>query len=122
MIAPVIFCTVVHGIASMGNARAVGLQHAGASKPVVGITLPAGYSFNFDGAASYLTMGSVFLGIDLGARAALRGDLPFTAAPEGDHTPEPQAEPTPDAKPEAVEEADPKAATGADREPVPAAG
>jgi hypothetical protein len=65
-----------------------GLQRAGASKPVVGITLPAGYSFNLDGAAGYLTMGSVFLGIDLGARAALRGDLPFTAAPEGDHTPE----------------------------------
>ncbi|MBI0382270.1 cation:dicarboxylase symporter family transporter, partial [Streptomyces albiflaviniger] len=31
------------------------LEHAGASKPVVGITLPAGYSFNLDGTAIYLT-------------------------------------------------------------------
>ena len=46
------------------------LEHAGAAKPVVGITLPAGYSFNLDGTAIYLTMGGVFLaqalGIELG--------------------------------------------------------
>lgn len=45
------------------------LQHAGASKSVVGITLPAGYSFNLDGTAIYLTMGAFLLtqalGIDL---------------------------------------------------------
>lgn len=46
------------------------LEHAGAAKPVVGITLPAGYSFNLDGTAIYLTMGGIFLaqalGIELG--------------------------------------------------------
>jgi hypothetical protein len=42
------------------------LEHAGAAKPVVGITLPAGYSFNLDGTATYLTMGGVFLAQALG--------------------------------------------------------
>ncbi|WP_410613078.1 C4-dicarboxylate transporter DctA [Amycolatopsis sp. lyj-109] len=48
------------------------LEHAGAAKPVVGITLPAGYSFNLDGTAIYLTMGGVFLA------QALRIELSFT--------------------------------------------
>jgi aerobic C4-dicarboxylate transport protein len=42
------------------------MQFLGASKPVVGITLPAGYSFNLDGTALYLTMGSGFLAQALG--------------------------------------------------------
>jgi aerobic C4-dicarboxylate transport protein len=42
------------------------LQALGASKPVVGLTLPAGYSFNLDGTALYLTMGSGFLAQALG--------------------------------------------------------
>jgi aerobic C4-dicarboxylate transport protein len=37
------------------------LQNLGASKSVVGVTLPAGYSFNLDGSAIYLTMATVFL-------------------------------------------------------------
>ena len=31
------------------------------SKPVVGITVPTGYSFNLDGTAIYLTMASLFI-------------------------------------------------------------
>ncbi|CAM5719348.1 C4-dicarboxylate transport protein [Streptomyces alboniger] len=183
------------------------LQHAGASKPVVGITLPAGYSFNLDGTAIYLTMGSVFLaqalGIDLSltqqlsmlavmlltskgaagvtgsgfialaatlsavphvpvaalalifgidrfmsearaltsvvgngvatlavakwegeldedrARAVLRGEIPYTSAPEADHTPAPHADPAPGEK---TGDADVKEAAGTDRAPVPAVG
>lgn len=42
------------------------MQFLGVSKPVVGLTLPAGYSFNLDGTALYLTMGSGFLAQALG--------------------------------------------------------
>ena len=37
------------------------MQHAGVSRPVVGITVPTGYSFNLDGTAIYLTMASLFV-------------------------------------------------------------
>jgi len=37
------------------------LEAAGASKPVVGLVVPAGYSFNLDGTAIYLTMAAVFV-------------------------------------------------------------
>ncbi|MEW2116151.1 C4-dicarboxylate transporter DctA [Streptomyces sp. NPDC005474] len=55
------------------------LQHLGASKPVVGITLPAGYSFNLDGTAIYLTMGSVFLAQALGIDLSLTQQLSMLA-------------------------------------------
>ncbi|WP_405765306.1 C4-dicarboxylate transporter DctA [Streptomyces sp. NBC_01538] len=55
------------------------LQHLGASKPVVGITLPAGYSFNLDGTAIYLTMGSVFLAQALGIDLSLTQQLAMLA-------------------------------------------
>jgi len=45
------------------------LEHLGVGKPVVGLVIPAGFSFNLDGSAVYLTMASLFLaqavGIDL---------------------------------------------------------
>jgi aerobic C4-dicarboxylate transport protein len=37
------------------------MEHLGVSKPVVGITVPTGYSFNLDGTAIYLTMASLFV-------------------------------------------------------------
>lgn len=37
------------------------MEHMGVSKPVVGITVPTGYSFNLDGTAIYLTMSSLFI-------------------------------------------------------------
>ena len=37
------------------------MEHAGVSKPVVGITVPTGYSFNLDGTAIYLTMSALFV-------------------------------------------------------------
>jgi len=37
------------------------LEKLGASKPVVGLVIPAGYSFNLDGTSIYLTMAAVFI-------------------------------------------------------------
>ncbi|MER8184838.1 cation:dicarboxylase symporter family transporter [Kitasatospora sp. NPDC094015] len=37
------------------------MEHVGVSRPVVGITVPTGYSFNLDGTAIYLTMASIFI-------------------------------------------------------------
>jgi aerobic C4-dicarboxylate transport protein len=42
------------------------MEHFGVSRPVVGITVPTGYSFNLDGTAIYLTMASLFIGQALG--------------------------------------------------------
>jgi aerobic C4-dicarboxylate transport protein len=37
------------------------LEQLGCAKPVVGMVLPAGYTFNADGTAIYLTMGAIFV-------------------------------------------------------------
>ncbi|MET0298884.1 MAG: dicarboxylate/amino acid:cation symporter [Flavitalea sp.] len=37
------------------------LERAGCSKPVVGLVVPTGYSFNLDGTSIYLTMAAVFI-------------------------------------------------------------
>jgi aerobic C4-dicarboxylate transport protein len=37
------------------------MEHLGVSRPVVGIVVPTGYSFNLDGTAIYLTMASLFV-------------------------------------------------------------
>ncbi|MDQ7907906.1 cation:dicarboxylase symporter family transporter [Phytohabitans sp. ZYX-F-186] len=42
------------------------MEHFGVSKPVVGITVPTGYSFNLDGTAIYLTMASLFVAEAMG--------------------------------------------------------
>jgi aerobic C4-dicarboxylate transport protein len=42
------------------------MEHAGVSKPVAGIVVPTGYSFNLDGTAIYLTMASLFIAQALG--------------------------------------------------------
>lgn len=39
----------------------VKLENMGCAKPVVGLVIPTGYSFNLDGTAIYLTMAAVFL-------------------------------------------------------------
>jgi aerobic C4-dicarboxylate transport protein len=47
------------------------MERLGCSKPVVGLVVPAGYSFNLDGTAIYMTMAAVFMaqasGIELTA-------------------------------------------------------
>jgi aerobic C4-dicarboxylate transport protein len=47
------------------------MEHLGVSRPVVGITVPTGYSFNLDGTAIYLTMASLFIAEALGTPLAL---------------------------------------------------
>ncbi|TDC82094.1 cation:dicarboxylase symporter family transporter [Micromonospora sp. KC606] len=42
------------------------MEHFGVSRPVVGITVPTGYSFNLDGTAIYLTMASLFIASAMG--------------------------------------------------------
>ncbi|KFF60189.1 C4-dicarboxylate transporter [Cryobacterium sp. MLB-32] len=42
------------------------MEHLGVSKPVVGVTVPVGYSFNLDGTAIYLTMASIFISNAMG--------------------------------------------------------
>ncbi|MPR00560.1 cation:dicarboxylase symporter family transporter [Modestobacter sp. I12A-02628] len=42
------------------------MEHAGVSRPVAGIVVPTGYSFNLDGTAIYLTMASLFIAEALG--------------------------------------------------------
>lgn len=42
------------------------LETLGVGRPVVGIVIPSGFSFNLDGSAVYLTMASLFLGQAMG--------------------------------------------------------
>jgi aerobic C4-dicarboxylate transport protein len=42
------------------------MEHLGVSRPVVGIVVPTGYSFNLDGTAIYLTMASLFVADAMG--------------------------------------------------------
>lgn len=47
------------------------MEHLGISKPVVGVVVPTGYSFNLDGTAIYLTMGALFVADAMGTPLAL---------------------------------------------------
>ncbi|MCE9577891.1 MAG: dicarboxylate/amino acid:cation symporter [Deltaproteobacteria bacterium] len=61
------------------------LEKAGADKGVVGLVVPAGYSFNLDGTAIYLTMAAVFIAqatntpLDLQHQLELLGVLLLTS-------------------------------------------
>jgi len=61
------------------------LENAGASKPVVGLVVPTGYSFNLDGTSIYLTMAAIFIAqatnttLSLGQEFALLGILLLTS-------------------------------------------
>ena len=37
------------------------LEHAGCAKPVVGLVIPMGYSFNLDGTSIYMSMAAIFI-------------------------------------------------------------
>ncbi|MFD1934421.1 MULTISPECIES: cation:dicarboxylate symporter family transporter [Nonomuraea] len=47
------------------------MEHLGVSRPVVGITVPTGYSFNLDGTAIYLTMATLFVASATGSPLTL---------------------------------------------------
>lgn len=51
------------------------MEHLGVSRPVVGITVPTGYSFNLDGTMIYLTMASLFIADAMGQPLALGSQI-----------------------------------------------
>ena len=61
---------LVVGVGAAAADRQDGARRA-SSKPVVGIVVPTGYSFNLDGTAIYLTMASLFIAEALGKPLAI---------------------------------------------------
>jgi aerobic C4-dicarboxylate transport protein len=61
------------------------LENAGCARPVVGLVIPTGYSFNLDGTSIYLTMAAVFIAqatntpLSLGQQLAILGVLLLTS-------------------------------------------
>ena len=51
------------------------LEHLGCSKPVVGLVVPTGYSFNLDGTSIYLTMAAIFIAQACGIDLSLQEEL-----------------------------------------------
>ena len=79
---------IVLGTSSSESAlpRMIGkCERLGASKPLVGLVIPAGYSFNLDGTSIYLTMAAVFIAqatntpLDLAHQLELLGILLLTS-------------------------------------------
>ena len=57
----------------------VKMERLGCSKPVVGLVVPAGYSFNLDGTAIYMSMAAIFLAQASGVDLSLREQLSILA-------------------------------------------
>jgi aerobic C4-dicarboxylate transport protein len=57
----------------------VKLENLGAHKSVVGLVIPAGYSFNLDGTSIYLTMAAIFIAQATNTRLDLRHQLTLLA-------------------------------------------
>ena len=55
------------------------LEKIGAAKPVVGLVIPAGYSFNLDGTSIYLTMATLFIAQATGTALTLPQQLTLLA-------------------------------------------
>ncbi len=53
------------------------MEHLGVSKPVVGITIPTGYSFNLDGTMIYMTMASLFVADAMGTPMSVSEQIPL---------------------------------------------
>ncbi|MFF0020737.1 cation:dicarboxylate symporter family transporter [Streptomyces sp. NPDC004082] len=53
------------------------MEHLGVSKPVVGITVPTGYSFNLDGTMIYMTMASLYIADALGKPMSVGEQIPL---------------------------------------------
>ena len=51
------------------------LEDAGCAKPIVGLVIPTGYSFNLDGTCIYLTMAAVFISQALNMHLSLEQEL-----------------------------------------------
>ena len=63
----------------------VKLEHLGCARPVVGLVIPTGYSFNLDGTSIYMTMAAVFIAqatntpLTIGQQLAILGVLLLTS-------------------------------------------
>ncbi|HMA51185.1 MAG TPA: dicarboxylate/amino acid:cation symporter [Magnetospirillaceae bacterium] len=55
------------------------LEQAGCAKPVVGLVVPAGYSFNLDGTNIYMTLATIFISQALGHHLNLEQQLTILA-------------------------------------------
>jgi aerobic C4-dicarboxylate transport protein len=55
------------------------LERLGAGKPIVGLVIPAGYSFNLDGTAIYLSMAAVFVAQATGTQMSFAEQLKLLA-------------------------------------------
>ncbi|KOV60763.1 C4-dicarboxylate transporter [Streptomyces sp. MMG1121] len=53
------------------------MEHLGVSRPVVGITVPTGYSFNLDGTMIYMTMASLYIADALGTPMSIGEQIPL---------------------------------------------
>ncbi|MFF4352652.1 cation:dicarboxylate symporter family transporter [Streptomyces sp. NPDC001530] len=53
------------------------MEHLGVSKPVVGITVPTGYSFNLDGTMIYMTMASLYIADAMGTPMSIGEQIPL---------------------------------------------
>jgi len=51
------------------------LQHLGCAEPIVGMVMPAGYTFNADGTAIYLSMGAIFIAQATNTHLSLRNQI-----------------------------------------------
>ena len=51
------------------------LEHLGCAKPVVGLVIPTGYSFNLDGTSIYMTMAAVFVAQASGVHLSLAQEI-----------------------------------------------
>jgi aerobic C4-dicarboxylate transport protein len=55
------------------------LQELGCAKPVVGLVIPTGYSFNLDGTSIYMTMATVFVAQATGVHLSIGQELSILA-------------------------------------------
>lgn len=55
------------------------LEHLGVRKDVVGVVVPAGYSFNLDGTCIYLTLAAIFIAQAVGLELSLKDELTLLA-------------------------------------------
>jgi len=51
------------------------MEHLGCARPVVGLVIPTGYSFNLDGTAIYMSMAAIFVAQASGVNLTLREQL-----------------------------------------------
>jgi aerobic C4-dicarboxylate transport protein len=51
------------------------MEHIGCAKPVVGLVIPTGYSFNLDGTSIYMTMAAIFVAQASGVHLSLGQEL-----------------------------------------------